>query len=116
MDKGREETSENAEIGRRIRQLCEQRGMSYRELAEQADISQAALYNILSGSANPRLSTLQLICKALDVSLGQLFSSWQGSREVSCMELKEMIWKLGRNERLLLKMYLELLQRVRDEF
>lgn len=102
---------ENKELGRRVEKFCWQRGMSYQKLAEQADISVAALYKILSGNANPRLSTLRLICQALDISLQQLFSSGQSEETVTVMELETMIKDLNEDEKQMLKMYLELLNK-----
>ncbi len=115
MDERKADVTENAEIGNRIRLLCEYRKMSFQELARQADISQAVLYNILSGNANPRLSTLQLICGALDISLEQLFSSKRSREPVTAAELKMMIKSLDENERQMLKMYLELLYKIKKQ-
>lgn len=100
------------EIGERIRYLCRKKRMSYQELAEQSQISLAALYNLMSGKGNPTLSTLNLICKALDMSLGQLLSyeRYQTEFDVSDEELKRKIDRLSPEKKRLLKMYLDLLE------
>ena len=42
------------EIGKRIKQLCFEKQMSYQQLAKRAEISMAALYNLMSDEGNPR--------------------------------------------------------------
>lgn len=99
-------------IGRKIKSLCLQEGISYAALAEQADISTASLYKILSGSANPRLSTLQLICRALGVSIEQLLSyngNLEKGADITDKQLMYLIKTLKNPERYLLKKYIDLL-------
>lgn len=98
-------------IGQRIKQLCYQRRISYQELADKAGISLAALYNLMSGKGNPRLSTLQLISKGLGVTLGGLLSYelYNTDFAVSDKELMRMVAGLSMEKKRLLKMYLDLL-------
>lgn len=111
QNKGKNET-EMPEIGERIKYLCRKKGMSYQELADQSQISLAALYKLMSGRGNPTISTLNLICKALDMSLGQLLSYelYQIDFDVSIEELKRKIDRLSPAKKRLLKMYLDLLE------
>ncbi|MDR2978265.1 MAG: helix-turn-helix domain-containing protein [Rickettsiales bacterium] len=48
---------------------------SLRTLSDSCDISADALKNILAEKSSPKVSTLQKICNALDISLAQLFCS-----------------------------------------
>lgn len=111
MDKDYYDLTDNREIGKHIKMLCAQKGISFKELARQADISPAALYNLFSGKGNPRLSTLTLIAHTLGVSLGQLLSYelYDLNFNVSDQELFDRIKKMSDPDKRLVKMYLDIM-------
>ena len=63
---------ESGLIGRNIRILRRDKGMSQAQLAEKANMSRAGIQKIEQGKAQPRTQTLRLIGEALEVSLFEL--------------------------------------------
>ena len=59
-------------IAEKILYLMRVKNISKEELIERADLSKSTIYNILNGSKNPDISTLEEICKVLDISVGRL--------------------------------------------
>jgi XRE family transcriptional regulator, regulator of sulfur utilization len=62
------------EVGRRVRELRERRGLSLSELARRAAVGKATLSGLESGTRNPTLETLQAVAAALDLPLTTLLS------------------------------------------
>src|SRR5437870_2627296 len=65
------ETVEN--IGQRIRQLRESRGMTQSQLQSKSKVSRSYLSRIESGQMTPSLGTLEKISEALNVGLNRFF-------------------------------------------
>jgi XRE family transcriptional regulator, regulator of sulfur utilization len=63
-----------ADVGRRVRELRERRGMSLSELARRAAVGKATLSGLESGTRNPTLDTLHSVAAALDLPLTTLLS------------------------------------------
>jgi transcriptional regulator with XRE-family HTH domain len=59
-------------IGRRIKSLREQRGLTIEKLAYENDLAKGNLSEIEKGLIDPKLSTLEKIAKGLDISLKEL--------------------------------------------
>lgn len=57
------------EIGSRVRELRTARGMTQAQLAARIGSSQAAIARLEAGGAEPRLSTLDAIARALGATL-----------------------------------------------
>ena len=63
-------------VAARITELCEQKGMTLNELANQAGIPPTTVYSIFNlKSKNPGIVTLKKICNALEITLGAFFST-----------------------------------------
>ena len=63
-------------VAARITELCEQKGMTLNELANQAGIPPTTVYSIFNlKSNNPGIVTLKKICDALEITLGAFFST-----------------------------------------
>lgn len=57
---------------KRIRQLCEKRGISIHKLAAMSGVRQSTLDNIMRGnSKNPRVKTLHKIANAFNMTLAE---------------------------------------------
>jgi XRE family transcriptional regulator, regulator of sulfur utilization len=63
-----------ADVGRRVRDLRERRGMSLSELARRAAVGKATLSGLEAGTRNPTLDTLHSVAAALDLPLTSLLS------------------------------------------
>ena len=59
-------------LANRFRTIRRQRGLTQSALAEACGIRQATLSMIESGNTMPRVDTLGLLCRALDVSADYL--------------------------------------------
>lgn len=62
-------------IADRIVQLCDQKGISINKLAALSDMTQSTLADIIKGkNVSPKVSTIEKICKGLDISLPDFFT------------------------------------------
>ncbi len=62
----------NEELGKKIRQLRELKGLSQQNLSESVDISQKSLSRIENGQNSPTFELITKICQELDIELHQL--------------------------------------------
>lgn len=63
------------QVGRRIRALREQRGLSLRALSARCGLSSNAISLIERGENSPTVSSLHLLAEALEVSIASLFEA-----------------------------------------
>lgn len=57
----------------RVKDICKQKGITLKQLAERMDVSPEAVTRMLSENGNPTLSSLENIAKALNVEVYELF-------------------------------------------
>lgn len=62
-------TPDRIRIGQRIRELRQQQGLTQRDLAQMADITQPNLVNIENGKYSIKLDTLSKIATALHATV-----------------------------------------------
>jgi transcriptional regulator with XRE-family HTH domain len=62
----------NYVIGK-IKRLCEKRGYSFYQLAEECDMPVSSVYNMINRRSAPKLETLERICFGLHISLSDFF-------------------------------------------
>lgn len=63
-------------IAYRIRALCRQRGITPNGLSNLSAVSQSTIKSILNGeSQNPGCVTIKKLCDALEITLGEFFST-----------------------------------------
>ena len=59
----------------RLKQLCEERGLTPNGLSNLAGVPQATVKSILNGeSQNPGTVTIKKLCDGLEITLGEFFS------------------------------------------
>lgn len=58
----------------RIKQLMEQRDWSIYRLCKESGLAQSTLSHIFRKDSEPTISTLETICKAFGITLGEFFS------------------------------------------
>ena len=58
----------------RIEQLMKQRGWSVYRLGKESGLAQSTLSHIFRKDSEPTISTLETICKAFGISMGDFFS------------------------------------------
>jgi len=76
-------------IGREVRRLREQLGLTISELARSAKLSGGMLSKIENGSTSPSLSSLLALTRALHVPMTALFRGFEQSREVTFVKAGE---------------------------
>lgn len=59
-------------LSRKVKELCRERGMQLRDLAEKIGVAPESLSRAING--NPQLSTLENIANALEVPISKLFA------------------------------------------
>ena len=62
------------EVGKRLKELREMRGLTVNRLANMAGLSQSFLREIELGNKKPTVETLSYFCEALEISLSEVFS------------------------------------------
>ena len=81
---------EKKRVGKKIRKLREERGLSLREIANLAEISPANLSNIENGKVSPTLTSLRKILEVLGTSFGEFFGEDRKPMESPVFHSKEM--------------------------
>ena len=61
------------DLGRKVRELREARGLSLKALADKAEVSESFVSQVERGVANPSVASLRRLAEALDASVGSLF-------------------------------------------
>ena len=69
-------TVNSGALGRTVKRLLKERGMSQRELARKAHFDEAALSNWLEGVHVPTLINLVLVAAELGTTVDTLLSGW----------------------------------------
>jgi len=93
------------DIGKRIEQLREQKGLSQNRLAKLARISQSSLSEIEAGKRSPRYDTLSLIAKALDIATPEPIAMkgdvpiWVSDPGTLGVKIQKMRKKIGMSDR-----------------
>ena len=64
-------------IGRRIKELREEKGMSQKDLAYDADLDRSYIASIENGQRNVSIINIEKIAIALGVTLKQFFDYWE---------------------------------------
>jgi transcriptional regulator with XRE-family HTH domain len=75
-------STEEINVGRRLRELRAARGLSIRALAEQSGLNVNTLSLIENQRTSPSVSTLQQLAQTLQVSISAFFETNQGNRQV----------------------------------
>jgi transcriptional regulator with XRE-family HTH domain len=79
---------EKRQLGRRLKELRKQRGISQEKFSEKADVSPQYLSRIESGTENPTLDMLIKLSRALEVEMWEMFDF---GHNVTVKELKESL-------------------------
>ncbi len=58
----------------RVKQLMEQRGWSVYRLGKESGIAQSTLSHVFRKDSEPTISTLETICKAFGMTMGEFFA------------------------------------------
>lgn len=112
----------------RIEKKCQERGITYNMLAQQAGISNSTLSYLLRGKSRPNLHTVLQVCNALDVSIHDLIDettidsifSEMVITESPSVETEQNILQryqfLSARKQALLELYLDMLEKYPDKW
>ena len=67
--------TEDFNVNKRIKELCEKYGFSYYELAKRSEIPYSTLNTMLLKENQPSLSTLRKLCSGFGITLLQFFNT-----------------------------------------
>ncbi|WP_195267914.1 helix-turn-helix transcriptional regulator [Eubacterium sp. 1001713B170207_170306_E7] len=59
----------------RINDLCQEKGITFYKLSYRAAMSKSTLMSIVAGNSTPTIKSIALICRGLDISVREFFSS-----------------------------------------
>lgn len=66
--------NQNNELGKRLKEVCQEKGLTYRELGEKCGMPATRIMRIATGmTKNPGVYTMIAICDGLGVSLDEFF-------------------------------------------
>ena len=77
------------DIGKRIKEIMEERRWTKRRLARESGITIVTLKNIIDNKSSPTLSTVEAVCKGFGIHMSQFFSENNNVIEMT-PELKEL--------------------------
>lgn len=69
-------------VGRKIRELREQRGLTLRQLSQRADVSPSTIQKIEKNLISPSLGTVLRIAKGLEITIESLLDAYPERRDV----------------------------------
>lgn len=76
-------------FGEKIRAMRERRGLTIREVAQRAELSESLISQIERNKVSPALDTLLTLAEILDVDLEYLFADYRRQREVRIVRAGE---------------------------
>ena len=66
----------NKALADRLKSLCEEKGMSYKELAEKSGLPVKRVYRLTYGvNTSPSIYVMLRICDALEITVDEFFST-----------------------------------------
>lgn len=74
------------DVGKAIKELRINRGLSQRDLAKQIGLTNAALWKIENGKTVPRFSTIENICSYFRIPLAYFYARSMTLDDFSCHE------------------------------
>lgn len=76
-------------FGEKLRLVRERRGLTLREVAEKAGVSESLISQIERNKVSPAIDTLLSLLEALDVDIDYIFQDWKRSRPLSLVKGNE---------------------------
>lgn len=79
------------DVGKRIKTLRENFGLSQNELAKRAKIAQSSLSYIEAGNKSPSIETIMFICEGLGITLKEFFDLDNTNDKTLSPELRQLL-------------------------
>ena len=90
------------DLGERLRYLRELRGLTQKQLAHLANVSQATIAHVEKSTKDPSVETMRKLAEALDVHVATLFST----NDVYVFDLKRLRRKYNKADKLTPHLYM----------
>lgn|SRR5690625_4552764 len=97
-------------VGERIKQLRDDQGLTGKELAKQVQLDPSQISKIEKGEAKPSIDALYKICKSLNISLSDFFSTDRKDIDPELRKLLHTTEHLSTKQLKLLNDFLETLK------
>lgn len=102
-------------VGDRLAEIMRRRGVpSAKQLAGMSGVSQTMISKILRGESSPTSQTLELLCKALGISMSEFYETIESALDEQLSDVEFALYGGIRNmtleEKLDLKSYMEFVQ------
>lgn len=97
------------DVGKRIKEYREVKGISVNKLANISGISQSYLRSVELSEKNPSIEKIERICCGLDISLEEFFTNSKGKEMED--ELVREIYRLDKEQKEALKIFLKALHK-----
>ena len=94
----------------KVREICNQRGLSYYFLAKATGLSPSSISCLMRGETKPYLYTILRICEAIDISVEDLTQYEEESENEEEKQLLRTFRRLSPEKQKLLKTYIKMLQ------
>lgn len=91
----------------KFKMICKQKNKSLYALAKDTGVSDSSIWNIMNGVSKPYIYTMLLLCEALEVSMGELFSNSGLSTEEEVLVSTYRL--LSPKKRKMLEVYVDML-------
>lgn len=107
---------ECGKLVKRVKTICDTKGMTKYALAKAADVSKSTLHDLFTGKNKPYVHTLYKICNGLDITISELFTDHEStvpSKDTLSQEEKELVISyryLPEEKKNNLKMYVAMLR------
>ncbi|BCM24343.1 transcriptional regulator [Methyloradius palustris] len=75
LNYGVKNTNLSIRFGLRIKELRKSKGLSQEDFADLCELDRTYISGIERGKRNPSLNALEILAKALNISIGELFSN-----------------------------------------
>ena len=74
--KGEENMEQNIALSNRLKNLMEEKHLTFKELAEKSGIPVRRIYRMMHGGvSNPSVFVMMRICNAMDITLDEFFGT-----------------------------------------
>jgi len=84
-------TTDELALGERLRSMRRARGLTLRDLAERAGVTESFLSQVEREVASPSIATVQRIARSLDLSIAQLFAEEPSTGRVVRREARKQV-------------------------
>ena len=100
------------DVGARIRELCEERGVSHKELQKKAEITPKMMQNLLENQTeNIPLPSFAKVCNAFEINFEEFFKNVEPGYSKIREEISIFISKLDDEKKMVIRDFLKIVEK-----